>query len=151
MDDISKHKEPCPLDPEHLGRQIYKTGMIKVSGGSSPTRFRDGSYQSVAKSKDPGLQREFSSIWDEGGAPENPNTKERYEIMDDEGGSGQYMSTPGDKEQQRKDRAAHEEATAKGTLPTKKEQDASRYRFLDNQLTRARERKRGLHGRDLDK
>lgn len=133
---IVDHIEQCP-DCGEAAERLYSIGMIKVSGGTAPTRIGKN-YQRTAKSRDPGFQREFNSIFSEAGM-EHPGTGEEYKIQDDEGGSFQYLAPDSQKEEHKR---GVELAKAKGTLPTASEMDDNRAKFHENSLQRARERLR---------
>ncbi len=136
MDTITTHQEQCP-DCGETATRLYSVGMIKVSGGHSPTRM-GSDYQRVAKSRDAGFQNEFNSIFSDAGM-QVPGTGEEYKIQDDEGGTGKYLAPDSQREEHRR---GVELARAKGTLPTEKEMDDNRAKFHENSLQRARERLR---------
>lgn len=137
MADKKGHQESCPgCDKEAL--QVFDgIGMIKVTGGTSPTRI-GRHYQRTKKAADGGFQKELDSIWNADG-PENPNTGERYEVFDDEGSSGTYMGLASEKKKWKEGAA---EAQRRGTLPSNKKQEADKVVFNERQLERARKRKR---------
>lgn len=134
---IVDHVEHCP-DCTEKAERLYSIGMIKVQGGNSPTRMGD-TYQRVPKSRDPGFQKEFASIYEEAGM-QDPNTKEEYKIQEDENSDivqGPYLAPDSQRDEHRR---AVKLARDKGTLPTMDEMDDARAKFHDNSLKRARER-----------
>jgi len=136
---ISDHLESCPAC-QQPAEQLYDhiSGMVRVRGGASPTRFGDGSHKTVSTGEDPGFVKEFESIYAEDGMV-SPSTGEEYTIMDDEGGSGPYAGLESDKANFKASREAAERA---GTLPSRKQQAASKTTYFKNMLKRSRDKLR---------
>lgn len=140
MSEISDHTEHCPKCNAH-SEQLYDevTGMIRVREGASPTRFGDGSWKSSMTAEDKGFMKEFESIWEQGGGMEQPSTGEKYQLLDDEGGSGPYAGLESEKEKFRK---AREEVDASGTMPSRKAQEGMKQNYINSSLKRSRDKLR---------
>jgi len=133
MSEMRGHVEWCPKCDIEALRIWDRDGMIRVTGGASPTRIGD-SYQRVSRGNDRGFTKEFEAIW-EGATPASPVTGEKYEIFDDEGGDGRYTGLPSEKEEYKKGAAM---AKASGNMPSPERQAHDRAVSIDRMVERAR-------------
>lgn len=101
MKEIDNHMDPCPICGEKVVQKIGAPGMIRVTGGASPTRVgKKYARSDVGRGNDPGFLEEFESIYEDDPI-HDPNTGEKYEYSEHPETGLRCAVTPSQAEQYR--------------------------------------------------